>query len=618
MLKNTAGSLMVSLLNRKCRYGCRYVSGSSCLFLQTSCVARFLHYHSTFSEIRTNISSGAYSWDNKLINTSNFPTRLRFTDVSHLAPPKWPAASNGNFDKLPLEIIQMILAETDLATIMHLRLTNSYLKAVIESWSPFRNILYHAPNVLGALLGTKTANIYTAPQVVDTIFTDRCEFCGDCGTFLQLLKLKRCCLKCLANDPRLLSIPATYAISVMGARTEDVARMHHLVTIPRDNFWGEKKHLGSSVAVDYVSALKMCNSTTLATPTILRKRLGLALNLCKCGLSTCKAAVDAAFKSKTVPPSYHMPKLDLSPSVHAANNNRYRFLAAIHAPIIHPARRNNFDKISNIPLSSEHSGGYCRGCRYYWNLLSPHHPLEHRVYTASEMKRHLESCFYARCWWNKLYPIGYPVDHARTRIVLSRQPVLPRNASMQRSASGFDVIDSTLLLLLDVQHGKHSPPTSQNSLLGPEAESQATWACARIHNTGILRRYLDVFLEKKKRQIRKMPVTRYKIESTATQMSDWKAATVFHNQPSYYDSRCINGLPMRATISYRNTVEWEDRGQEPIRRIKEMGYWCSLGGDGAFGALSKAQWGRRWYHSLERDNTTYLVEYFLDEFSRGQ
>src|SRR3954454_16577727 len=81
---------------------------------------------------------------------------------------------------------------------------------------------------------------HTSPKPSSQI---RCEFCGDCGTFLQLLKLATCCFRCLANDLRLLSVPMSFVRTVMGIDPKHLPQIPHLWTIPRAKFLRVQEHV---------------------------------------------------------------------------------------------------------------------------------------------------------------------------------------------------------------------------------------------------------------------------------------------------------------------------------------------------------------------------------------
>jgi hypothetical protein len=178
-----------------------------------------------------------YVWNDMLIDTSKF-NNISIDNLSPEYPLKHTRASLSQLDNLSTEIICAILENTDLLTITRLRATNTKLRGIINDWEPFREISRGAPDVLRVLLATKAT------------------VCGECGTFLQLLKLVRCCFRCLASDRRLLSVTISYVQITMGVDTSILQHIPHLTTIPRAKFWGIKREIPSYCAINYKAALK--------------------------------------------------------------------------------------------------------------------------------------------------------------------------------------------------------------------------------------------------------------------------------------------------------------------------------------------------------------------------
>src|ERR1700733_4971601 len=206
-------------------------------------------------EARFMVDHLAYSWDDMSIDISEL-AKIPLGNFSLGWSSRHKPASLGQFEHLSPELIYTILENADLLSIMCLRATSSSLRGIINDWAPFSEIITHGRDVIRALLATKAALMFTVPHISKVIFQTRCEFCGDCGTFLQLLKLARCCFRCLANDRRLLSVPMSFVETTMGVDPKYLPKIPHLSTIPRAKFVGVKGYLPSYCAVDYTTALE--------------------------------------------------------------------------------------------------------------------------------------------------------------------------------------------------------------------------------------------------------------------------------------------------------------------------------------------------------------------------
>jgi hypothetical protein len=147
--------------------------------------------------------------------------------------------SLGLFERLPPEILQMDVAMTPFRDLMRLRGTNTFAERIVEQWRPFCTVMAAGRNIANAILQTEVNCLWTTPQVVDVIFTTKYEFCGDHGEFVQLLRLKRCCFRCLSQERELLAVDFRFARGVLGMNQDDVGRLPQLCTLPQQSFSGE-------------------------------------------------------------------------------------------------------------------------------------------------------------------------------------------------------------------------------------------------------------------------------------------------------------------------------------------------------------------------------------------
>ena len=521
-----------------------------------------------------------YDWNNTLIDTNSL-AKFNLANISAPFLPRHAMSSLGRLDSVPTEIICMILGRVDLSSLMNLGATNTTLRCVINNWLPFREVMTGGADVLRALLATKAAVMFTVPQISTAIFTTRCELCGECGTFLQLVKLARCCFRCLANDRRLLSVPLSFAQVKMGFNPQLLSETPHLVTIPRATFWGTQRTMPSFHAVDYTSALRLvqpCPVRTVDTevgrhlselPTIIRRRHQKAQAIHQ---RWSRAAKRIGREILTRPLSSY-PITTVQPllaeaDINPLENDMFRFLSAIHAPGRSKATMFDPQTETCILIQNVEYHGYCSGCRGYWNLISPHHPREHTIYTKPEIEAHLQTCFYARMRWNQLYPEGRPLDRVITDDILNRHPapVLRRH----NFPGIFEMISAHALHLY-----AKSTPTDKgygDILLGScDANSQATWATSGRNAAGSLWRYVDEMVERKCRK---------------GDVRAWvNAATLQLRRPRMINRvRCEKGLPTTSSFDPDHTEIYHLNGQD-------VGLW------------------------FENDQTRYFQKWFLDTLS---
>ncbi|ETI21846.1 hypothetical protein G647_05915 [Cladophialophora carrionii CBS 160.54] len=195
-------------------------------------------------------------YDNVLIDSRELALRVNLDDPRRWTPAKKPCAILGMLGMLPSEIQLHVFAVTPISTLFDLRATNSHAKQLIEQWQPFQTAMTEGSDAVRALVATGAGNLWTTQQIVDTLFTTQCEFCGEHGELLQLLKLKRCCFRCLSQERELLAVSERYACEVMKLEPSELAQLPLLRSLPQKCFWGsparERRWL-----FDFNSALKV-------------------------------------------------------------------------------------------------------------------------------------------------------------------------------------------------------------------------------------------------------------------------------------------------------------------------------------------------------------------------
>jgi ribosomal protein S14 len=523
----------------------------------------------------------AYGWNDMAIDTNEL-AKIPLGNFSLGWSSQRKSVSLGQFEHLSPELIYAILENTDLFSIMRLRATNSSLRGIINDWTPFSEIMTHGGDVIRALLATKAAPMFTVPHISKAIFQTRCEFCGDCGTFLQLLKLARCCFRCLANDRRLLSVPLSFVQTEMGIDPKHLPKIPHFSTIPRAKFVGIEGYIPSCCAVDYTTALEFSPRYPVPgdgegfelympeLPTIIQRRHQKAKaahrrqagSIKRCGQKP-KARPLSSYPITTVQPLAAMA--DISPP----ENPRFRFLSAMHAPGL--LRKTTLNpQTNNITHQvAMEDGHYCSGCRFFWNLISPRHPREHTIYTETEIATHLQICFYARLRWNQLYPPDQPVDEARTVRLLHQRPGL---GLLRNVFPGFFEIIPVSALRFYEQSNPIDKGYGELLLGSSDATSQAVWATSSRTAAGNLWRYIYPMLDRKGRK---------------GDISPWvqAAGVQIRRPPIYQRAQCQNGLPTSRNIHPPHTQTIHHNGQA-------INVWS------------------------EPDNTQYSAPWFLDHLSR--
>lgn len=349
-------------------------------------------------------------YDNLLIDSHNLAIRVPLNQPRQWTPAKRPYAGLGQLSRLPPELQLNVIAMTPVSALFDLRRTNSNARQLIEDWPPFRTLMTQGPEAVRALLATGAGNLWTTEQVVDVIFTTQCEFCDGHGEILHLLKLKRCCLRCLSQERELLAVSEAYARNVLKISHENLAKLPNLSILPQKSFWGYatiRRHW----IFDYNSVLKLHRDQASQPGSQPFRRppmpslLGLA-HLSPTGkyLKPEERSVQPRPKS-TIQARRGQPTLRLlSEEVCPLETLYVQHACAIRVP----AKRRKVTKLPDGGLQTEIStinAVHCAGCAFYWNYHSPLPWQFHRLYPHQEGKvdtefaRHLQHCIYARLQW---------------------------------------------------------------------------------------------------------------------------------------------------------------------------------------------------------------------------
>jgi ribosomal protein S14 len=504
-----------------------------------------------------------YAWNDMLIDATklsniylgNLPLDCELSHTKHTK------SALGCLGYLPTEVICSILENTDLLSIMCLRVTSTMLRCIINDWEPFREVVTAAPEVLKALLATKAAAMFTASRISKVVFTTQCELCGECGNFLQLLKLARCCFRCLANDRRLLSVPMSFAQSTMGLNPTLLPRIPHLTTISRTRFWGIRADRPSCCAVDYNMALKFARPYPAHTvsselepqlpelPTIIRRRRQKAQHAYqrKPGI-TKRCHQGLAVRPLTSYPIATIQPLVMDVDINPPENEMFRFLSAMDAP--GRFKTTTFDPLTNTSAIHHRvlQHGYCKGCRFYWNLCSSYLPLEHTIYNSDELPSHIQSCFYARLLWGRLYP-GGRIDDVLAVMLLKQHPAPFKLRHPAFMKGNFEKIPPEAIYAYAT-----SNPTDNgygDLLLGSrDSHSQATWATRSTSTSGALQRSLSLMTSRK--------------SVHGADIGAWKKASQmqFRRPTKIPEPQCVSGLPISLHHDPDHTFFLDHNGEQ--------------------------------------------------------
>ena len=419
-----------------------------------------------FSQPERQFLTRETTWTDKLMDHETLKARIPLS----LLPPSTSATcrtspSLGDLEKLPMELLHTVFRELPVANILSLYRTNSRSQAVLSSWPSLALVNQYGQNAIRALIASQSAHRYTFPQLESVVFSSECEFCQEHGEILYLLKLVRCCFRCLSTDRRLLAVNTTYAVNVLQVPSSELRKLPLFTTAPQDHHWGSQ--LGQLSVVDYTAALRV--SKAKQTDREIGYDWSRA-HMSKNTLSLSGTEINLPTMWQSVHPTpgltiqdrrttqNDLPLLSLPWAItrpfegpsgqHACSV----FFPAVKRTSVKPAGANTF-----YYKYETQAARHCSGCAHWWNYHSTM-PFEyHTIYRgtisdlSSPLMSHLSHCIYARMFWQKLWT----VTPTRAQMIInghnSNQLRISRwgNRDQELNASSFEMFSSEGLYMIE-------------------------------------------------------------------------------------------------------------------------------------------------------------------------
>ncbi|KAF7560268.1 hypothetical protein G7046_g3879 [Stylonectria norvegica] len=143
-----------------------------------------------------------------------------------------PKSSLGLLDTMSAELILLVFDLLDFQSLSRVSRTCLRGKIIVESLSPYRQVMQHAPKVLTALAKTNLIIHYRASLVLHALRTSRCMSCWDFGAFLYLPTCERVCLECLYQNRGLWMMTTATAKKCFGLTQRQLRTIPIMRSIP--------------------------------------------------------------------------------------------------------------------------------------------------------------------------------------------------------------------------------------------------------------------------------------------------------------------------------------------------------------------------------------------------
>jgi hypothetical protein len=285
---------------------------------------------------------------------------------------KPPEFDLGALDRLPIELLQGLLPQLDLCSLMQFRRVNRRAIEIVESILQYKTIATHASNVLQGALRTGAGKWISCESVYEKLCVAECEQCGDFGSYLYILTCQRVCFLCLSEDEKYLPMTGSDAIRKYGITRRSIRTLPCLRSIRGEYSIKRERQLLRTTFVDRESAYR-AGVVLHGSPDAMERYASeaLAQELREFDQKASKALAEGSrsFSHSWMRPGTERPD--------RRSGNTRRFLAIVRIPWV---KR----------ISQELEWGFhCIGCQ---NLSHSRQMHSRRKFTATTFMEHLKEC----------------------------------------------------------------------------------------------------------------------------------------------------------------------------------------------------------------------------------
>lgn len=142
------------------------------------------------------------------------------------------ASSLGTLDRLPPEVMTMLLDTLDVLSLSDFARVSRRANDLIHSQRSYRDLVKFAPEALTALHRVGLIRLHSAAHLHDALRSRRCATCIEFGAFLFLSTVERCCWQCLRDHPSFRMILHREAKRYFCISERQVQRLVSLDVIP--------------------------------------------------------------------------------------------------------------------------------------------------------------------------------------------------------------------------------------------------------------------------------------------------------------------------------------------------------------------------------------------------
>lgn len=177
--------------------------------------------------------SARRSWGSRvdnILSSNDLDVNLPLDIGKHQPNPRFDL---GKLDALSTDLVQMVLAQTDVQTLFAFRRVNQRAMTMVDALPHFKAITTHCPSVLRGALAIQTGKYFTLQDIHGLLRKAECARCGQFGGYLDLLGFRRTCHACYVYYDDWMPVTAREAHARFGLADEMLrARVRSMKSIP--------------------------------------------------------------------------------------------------------------------------------------------------------------------------------------------------------------------------------------------------------------------------------------------------------------------------------------------------------------------------------------------------
>ncbi|KAF1916784.1 hypothetical protein BDU57DRAFT_587687 [Ampelomyces quisqualis] len=286
---------------------------------------------------------------------------------------KLPKVDLSTLGVIPLELLQGVLSQLDLCTLMGFRRVNRRAIEVVESIPQYKAITKYARNVLRGILSIQLGQWISCETVYEKLCTAECEECGDFGGYFYILTCKRVCFLCFSEEDKYLPLRHGHAIRKFGVNRSVLKTLPCMRSIPGTYSPNEKKSNERLTLVDsesvYRAGITIHGSISSMEQYVLDRS---AQKLQDFDRRTSQAMAEG---SGTITRRLRRPRTE--DPFDSRSGNPMRFMAVVRMPWL------------NRESHKPEWGFHCIGCQKFHRSRPLHF---RRKFTVASFGEHLRQC----------------------------------------------------------------------------------------------------------------------------------------------------------------------------------------------------------------------------------